>query len=150
MSDVTTTVAAAANVVDRAAYAPDFRAQLLASPAATLQSAGVPVPSGSTVQVLQNTSSMRYLNLPQRPSGVSDADLGKPPMPSAASSVPEMLQAWVLLVIHAWLDPNLKSQLLQNSNAVLAQYGITMPAGITARVVEAQMNVLHVVIPPAA
>ena len=71
-------------------------------------------------------------------------------MPSAASSVPEMLQAWVLLVIHAWLDPNLKSQLLQNSNAVLAQYGITMPAGITARDVEAQMNVLHVVIPPAA
>ena len=64
MSDVTTTVAAAANVADRAAYAPDFRAQLLASPAATLQSAGVPVPSGSTVQVLQNTSSMRYLILP--------------------------------------------------------------------------------------
>ena len=100
--------------------------------------------------MLQNTSSMRYLILPQRPSGVSDADLGKPPMPSAASSVPEMLQAWGLLVIHAWLDPNLKSQLLQNSNAVLAQYGITIPAGITARVVEAQMNVLHVVIPPAA
>ena len=100
--------------------------------------------------MLQNTSSMRYLILPQRPSGVSDADLGKPPMPSAASSVPEMLQAWGLLVIHAWLDPTLKSQLLQNSNAVLAQYGITMPAGITARVVEAQLNVLHVVIPPAA
>jgi len=50
MSDVTTTVAAAANVADCAAYAPDFRAELLASPVETLQSAGVPVPSGSTVQ----------------------------------------------------------------------------------------------------
>ena len=151
MNDAMTTIAQAAGVADRAASDPAFRATLLSSPAATLQTAGVSVPDGSTVQVLENTSSVRHLILPSRPAAVSDADLAAAAAPSgSASSVEEKLAAWGRLVASAWTDAALKARLLQNPNAVLAERGISMAPGVNARVVDALPNVVYVVIPAAS
>jgi len=151
MSDGTTTIAQVADVVDRAAFDASFRQQLIASPADALQSAGVAIPSGMSVQVLENTSSVVNLVLPQRPSGVSDADLQQSTTSSgsAISTVADKLDAWSRLVVSVWTDAGLKSQLLQDANSVLAGRGIAMPSGMTVKVVEASASVLYLVIPPA-
>jgi hypothetical protein len=51
---------------------PSFKAQLLADPTATLTAAGVPVPPGVRVKVVENTDDTRHFVLPARP---ADADI---------------------------------------------------------------------------
>jgi hypothetical protein len=149
-SDGTATIAQIADVVGRAADDSSFRQQLLSAPAATLEGAGVSIPSGYGVQVLENTTSLVHLVLPARPSGVSDADLKQTATSSStASSVAEKLGALGQLVVATWTDSGLKSQLIQDPVAVLAERGISMAAGVTVKVVEAAANVAYLAIPPA-
>ena len=49
-----------------------FKAQLLNEPAAALAAAGVDVPKGVTVKVVENTDSLFHLVLPLRPDGELD------------------------------------------------------------------------------
>jgi len=149
-SDGTATIAQIADVAGRAADDSSFRQQLLSSPSATLQGAGVSIPSGYSVQVLENTASLVHFVLPARPSGVSDADLKQTATSSStATSVAEKLNALGQLVVATWTDSGLKSQLIQNPTAVLAGRGISMPAGVSVKVVEAAANIAFLVIPPA-
>jgi len=53
-----------AGVVARAMTDPAFRSELLASPAATLRSAGIDLPDGATVQVAENSASSAHLVVP--------------------------------------------------------------------------------------
>lgn len=53
--------------VARAWNDPAFRAQLIADPQATLTQAGVKVPEGVTVRVVENTKDVTYVVLPQAP-----------------------------------------------------------------------------------
>lgn len=53
-----------AGVVARAMTDPAFRSELLASPAATLRSAGIDLPDGATVQVAENNASTAHLVVP--------------------------------------------------------------------------------------
>ena len=57
----TATIDQIVDIENRAATDPAFRQQLVSAPAATLQSAGVSIPSGTSVQVLENTANSRYL-----------------------------------------------------------------------------------------
>ncbi len=56
-----------AKVVARAWSDEAFKAQLLSDPAAALKEAGVAVPDGVTVEVVENTETLFHLVLPPRP-----------------------------------------------------------------------------------
>ena len=56
------------------------------------------------------------------------------------------------LVAKAWADDAFKTALIANPNATLAAEGITVPAGLTLKVLEDTPGTMHVVLPkpPAA
>ena len=146
-----TTIAQVAEVVGRAASDAAFRQQLLDSPAATLKSAGIDVPSGVQIEVLENTSSLVTLVLPPRPDGVSDADLQQTgPTHTGGSSAASNLNAWGNLVMNAWVDSDLKSRLKKDPLSVLSERGISMPSGVKVKVVESSAGVSYLILPPAS
>ena len=70
--------AAHGKIIARAWRDPAFKAKLLADPQATLKEAGVAVPAGVKVTVVENTDSHFHLVLPPKPAGeLSDAELDK-------------------------------------------------------------------------
>ena len=65
-------------IIARAWRDPAFKAKLIADPHATLKEAGVAMPEGVTVKVVENTDTHYNLVLPPRPSGeLSDEALDK-------------------------------------------------------------------------
>ncbi|MFV3127225.1 NHLP leader peptide family RiPP precursor [Niveispirillum sp. KHB5.9] len=52
-----------------------FKARLLADPTAVLKAEGLAIPAGIVVSVVEDTSSLRTLVLPARPTDLSDDDL---------------------------------------------------------------------------
>jgi len=68
--------AAYGKVIARAWRDPSFKAKLIADPQSTLKQAGVSIPAGVTVKVLENTDMHFHLVLPVRPAGaLSDEEL---------------------------------------------------------------------------
>ena len=65
-------------IIAKAWRDPAFKAKLIADPQATLKQAGVPVPAGVTVKVVENTDTHFHLVLPPKPAGaLSDEALDK-------------------------------------------------------------------------
>jgi hypothetical protein len=70
--------AAYGKIVAKAWRDPAFKAKLLADPQAILKDAGVAVPAGVTVKVVENSASLFHLVLPPKPTGeISDEDLDR-------------------------------------------------------------------------
>jgi hypothetical protein len=70
--------AAYGKIIARAWRDPAFKAKLVADPLGALEQAGVAVPAGVTVKVVENTDKHFHLVLPPQPAGaLSDADLEK-------------------------------------------------------------------------
>jgi len=70
--------AAHGKIIARAWRDPAFKAKLVADPHATLKEAGVAIPAGVTVKVVENTDTHHHFVLPPKPTGeLSDADLDK-------------------------------------------------------------------------
>src|SRR5262249_51776509 len=70
--------AARSKVIARAWRDPAFKAQLLADPVAALKQAGIPVPDGMTVKVVEDTNTQVHLVLPPKPVGeLSDEALDR-------------------------------------------------------------------------
>ena len=68
--------AAYGKVIARAWRDPSFKAKLIAAPQDTLRQAGVDIPDGVTVKVLENTDMHFHLVVPARPAGaLSDEEL---------------------------------------------------------------------------
>ena len=61
-----------AKVVARAWRDEAFKAQLLSDPAAALSDAGIDLPAGLTLKVVENTDSLFHLVLPPQPDGELD------------------------------------------------------------------------------
>ena len=59
----------------------------------------------------------------------------------------EIDDAWQDLVARAWSDPALKAKLLADPAGVLKANGLTVPKGITVKVVQNTDKVLHLVMP---
>jgi hypothetical protein len=55
--------------------------------------------------------------------------------------------AWRQLVARAWTDPAFKAKLLADPAAVLKANGLSIPPGITVKVVENTDKVVHLVLP---
>ena len=65
-------------VIARAWRDPSFKAKLIADPQSTLKQAGVSIPAGVTVQVVENTGTHFHFVLPAKPSGaLTDEALDK-------------------------------------------------------------------------
>jgi len=70
--------AALGKIVAKAWRDPAFKAKLLADPQAALKDAGVAVPAGVTVKVVENSAGLFHLVLPPKPTGqLSDEALDK-------------------------------------------------------------------------
>jgi hypothetical protein len=61
--------AAYGKVVARAWRDPSFKARLIADPQSTLKQAGVSIPTGVTVKVVENTATHLHFVLPPKPTG---------------------------------------------------------------------------------
>jgi Nitrile hydratase, alpha chain len=143
-----TTITQVADVVDRATFDPAFRQRLVSAPASALRSAGIKVPDGLEVRVVENTDRVRHIVLPQKPEGFSgDAHASTP---ARGGSTPENLAAHASLVVDTWSDPGLKARFLENPPAVLAERGVTVPDAAELRVVEASDSVAYLALPPLA
>jgi hypothetical protein len=55
---------------------------------------------------------------------------------------------WELLVADAWADPQLKAKLLKNPQTVLAERGISLPAGMSVNIHEDSDSSVNLVLPP--
>ena len=142
-----TTITQAANEVERAGSDPTFRARLLTTPARALQEAGITVPDGVDVRVVENTASVRYLVAPRKPEGFSADGGGEA---SGGDSVPESLHAYARLVVDTWSDDALRARLMEAPGAVLAERGITVPGAGELRVLEPDAGAVYLVIPDNA
>ena len=56
--------------------------------------------------------------------------------------------AYGKIVAQAWRDPAFKAKLLVDPHAALKDAGISVPAGVTVKVVENTDTHVHVVLPP--
>src|SRR4051812_28822892 len=148
MSDATqTTIAQASAVIQRAATDLAFRQQLMSSPAAALQSAGIEIPAGAQVRAVEVSSAAATLVVPARPSDVSDSDL-QSALSSAGST--DSVAALGELFAKSWSDSGLKSSLTQNAATTLGAHGISVPSGFQLSTVEATDNTLYVTVPSAS
>ena len=62
-------------VIGQAMSDPAFRKRLLADPAGTLRGAGVEIPEGVTIEVVEDTATKVHLVLPAREDEALDSDL---------------------------------------------------------------------------
>ncbi len=152
MSTSTVTVDQLSSVVSKAASDRAFRAQLLANPSATLQSAGVEIPAGAKVKVVEDTQNLRYLIVSARPEGISDADLATATSESIANdgSVAAKIAVYAQLVAKSWTDSALRSSLLSDPAATLSAHGISVPSGVQVKALESSANDLVLSVPPGS
>lgn len=152
MSTPTVTIDQLSSVVNQAATDPSFRAALLANPSATLQSAGIPIPAGASVKVVEDTQNLRYAIVSARPDDLSDADLAAATSESIVNdgSVAGNIAVYAQLVAKSWTDSALRSSLLSNPAATLSAHGISVPSGVQVKAIEASANDLVLSVPPAA
>lgn len=152
MSTSTVTVDRLSSVVHQAVTDPAFRAQLLANPSATLQRAGISIPAGASLKVVEPTQSLRYAIVPARPDGISDADLATLTSESIVNdgSVAGNVAAYAHLVAKSWTDSSLRASLLSNPASTLAAHGIRVPSGVQIEVIEVSVTELVVCVPPPA
>jgi hypothetical protein len=148
-NDVTdaTPIEQVAQVVDRAVTDPAFRQRLTSAPAGTLQGEGIDVPAGTDVRILENTETLRHFILRPRPAGLSDADLAAMP---AGGGETDPLAVHAQLVADTWRDAGLRARLIADPASVMAERGISLPAGMSIRVVDASDGALYLAIPPAS
>ncbi len=64
-----------AKIVAQAWADADYKARLLADPAAVLKEAGLDVPAGITLQVVENTANVAHFVLPAPPIGAHGTEL---------------------------------------------------------------------------
>lgn len=152
MTTSTVTIDQLSSVVNQAATDPAFRAGLLANPSATLQSAGISIPAGATVKVVEDTQSLRYAIVSQRPDDISDADLATATSESIANdgSVAGNIALYAQLVAKSWTDSSLRSSLLSSPASTLSAHGIAVPSGVQMRAIESSANNLVLSVPPPA
>ena len=152
MSTSTVTIDQMASVIERAATDSAFRQQLLADPASALQSAGISIPAGAKVKVVEDTQNLRYLVVPSRPTGVSDADLATVASESlpAGTSVEDNIASYSQLVAASWTDGALRSKLLSDPAAALSARGIRVPSDVRLQAAESSENDLVLAVPPAS
>jgi hypothetical protein len=148
--DGTATMDQVANVISLAQSDPAFRNQLLTSPETALQSQGITMPPGASLQVLENSSTLANIVIPSKPANVSVDAAHELALLESTGAVPHSaLDAFAKLVIDAWEDWAINQQLQSNLGAVLRVRGIMIPAGLRVNAVQSSDTASYVVVPAA-
>ena len=149
-TEATTTLDKLGKVIVRASFESSFRSELLKSPASTLKSNGVNLPTGSQVEVQSNTDTVRYLVLPATPVTVSAAQQQELTAAASDRGTPASDEAQAAIVIKALNDGALRSQMISDPKSTLEKAGVSIPAGITTiKALEATSTLNYLVIAPA-
>jgi len=146
----TTTLEALASVIARASSEPSFRSEVVKSPANTLKSNNVGIPSGTSVKVAENTDTIRNLVMPAAPPTLTAEEQQELKSLANSSTTPSSpVDAYAKVVLQAWFDGTLKSQLQTDPRAVLAKAGISVPTGITINMLDETATLDYLVLAPA-
>jgi hypothetical protein len=149
-AEATTTLDKLVKVIVDASYEPSFRSELLKSPASTLKSNGVNIPTGSQVQVQSNTDTVRYIVLPATPVTVSTVQQQELATVASDRGTSGSDEAQAAIVIKALNEGTLRSQLISDPKSTLKKAGVSIPAGVTTiKTLEATSTSNYLVIAPA-
>ena len=148
-TEATTTLDKLGKVVAEASFEPSFRSELLKSPASTLKSNGVNLPTGSQVEVQSNTDTVRYIVLPATPVNVSTTEQQELTTAAADRGTSASDEAQAAIVIKALNDGALRSQLISDPKSTLEKAGVSLPSGVTTiKTLEATSALNYLVIAP--
>jgi hypothetical protein len=56
-------------------------------------------------------------------------------------------KAWAKVIAKCWIDEKFKQRLLKNPGAVLEEFGVEIPSGMTFKIMENSPKVMHLAIP---
>lgn len=148
--DVTDSISQVGSVIGSTATDAALRSTFLQSPAAALQSAGIAIPEGMTVEAVENSDTVR--NLVVFASGEMSADDQQQlaAMLSQASAPASDLDGWAKLVLDSWNDSALQAQLQTDPAAAFAERGIALPSGVSLQTLTASDSVAYAIVPPSA
>lgn len=141
--DPSTTISKLAIVIEKAASDPAYRKALATSTKATLESAGISIPDGLEVKLVENSDEVRNLIRYARSSLSSETLQQIKSLAANAESPKTALESYAKLQIDAWLDPTLEKQLEADAKATLSKYGISLPASVTVEQLEADASVAY-------
>jgi intracellular multiplication protein IcmD len=143
-----TTIAQLVPVLKRAKHDAAFRQLLLNTPEAMLQASGIAIPHGMKIQAVEDTANHVNLVVPSRMADITDDDLKTVSASTGTgSSVTDRLVALSNLFAKTWTDSNLRTKLLQDPGAVLAERGINVGSGVKVRAHQATDAVSYLIVP---
>lgn len=142
-------------VIERAVHDDDYRARFLNDPTAILQAAGLPLPEGVEVKVVENTNDIVHLPLPPppRPGEPWDAALAR--MTQEMPFGDSVQLALSLMIVHlvrfskAWSDPAFRDRLARDPNSAMAELDSQVASSIRLEIVQNSDAIFHVTIPPS-
>jgi intracellular multiplication protein IcmD len=145
--DPSATLSQLATVIEKAASDPSYRAALATSTQATLAAAGVSVPAGFDVQVVENSGDVRKL-ITYAKSSLSSEDLQQlEQLVAGAGTAKTAIESYAKLLIDSWADADLEVLLATDPAAALARYGISIPAGVSVETLVADASSSYLVLP---
>lgn len=143
-----------AQVIAKAWQSEKYKEQFLKNPDAVMKEAGLKIPEGKHIKVVENTESIFYFLLPKKPdkkenemSAENLTDKMMHNMMKVSLSLDIQPQLFAKMTDKAWHSKNYKEQLLKNPDAVLKESGIQMPEGIHFKVVEDTESIFHFILP---
>ena len=78
-----------AKIITKAWTDEDFKARLIAEPAAVLKEEGIVVPAGITIKVMEDTDNVTHVVIPLRSNGVGAENFAEPQSVAKAGSMSE-------------------------------------------------------------
>lgn len=145
--DPSATISQLATVIQKAATDPAYRKALETSTKATLQAAGIAIPDGLEVKVVQNSDKVRNM-ITYAKSSLSSEDLKQlQSMVASAGSPKTAIESYAKLMIDSWLDPAVEKQLATDAKAALSKYGITIPSGVSVSQLTGTATTAYLTIP---
>jgi Nitrile hydratase, alpha chain len=129
------------DAISKAVHDPAFRTQLLAHPQQTLASEKIDIPPQQQVIVVESTAEQIFLVLPIQ------IDREREILQTGLNSQDSLRAIRSKIILHAWQDPDYKAKLLSDPKAVLIAEGFQIPIAATVKVLENDLEHLHLVIP---
>jgi hypothetical protein len=129
------------DAIFRAVHDPEFRTRLIARPKQTLTSLKIDIPPQQEVIVVESTPDQTFLVLPI----MTDREVK---ILQAGSNFGRSLRATrSRIILRAWQDADYRTRLLTDPKAVLINEGFQIHTAATVKVLENNLEHLHLVIP---
>ena len=131
VTDPSAAIASLTTVIQKAASNPAYRKALITSTKATLESAGITIPAGLEVKVVENSDKIRNMVTIAKSSLTSDDLQQLKTMVSSASVPKTAIESYAKLLVDSLTDPAVEKQLATDAKAALTKYGISIPSGVS-------------------